>query len=191
LAEIERCAANPDLKGVKLHFGSSGVDLKNPEHVAKVRNVCAAANRLRLPIVVHVRGDATYGRDHAAILLNEILPAAPDVVVQIAHLWGGEGFSEPALAAYAEAVAAHHPATRNLYFDVSDAAAVAGGSQEILQTLATRIRQIGLDRILYGSDAVGLSHPAPREAWAEFRREMPLTEEEFRIIAANVAPYLR
>jgi predicted TIM-barrel fold metal-dependent hydrolase len=191
LAEIERCAANPHLKGVKLHFGSSGVDLRNAAHVQSVRGVFAAANRLRLPLVVHVRGDATYGSDHVAVLLNEILPAAPDVVVQVAHLWGGEAFSAPALATFADAVSARHPSTRNLYFDVSDAAAVAGGSAEVLQTLASRIRQIGLDRILYGSDAVGLAHPAPREAWAQFRRELPLTEEEFRVIASNVAPYMR
>lgn len=191
LAEIERCAANPHLKGVKLHFGSSGVDLKNAAHVQRVRQVFATADRLRLPLVVHVRGDASYGAEHASILLDQLLPAAPDVVVQIAHLWGGEGFSAPALEVYADAVARGHPSTRNLYFDVSDAAAVAGGSQETLRTLAARIRQIGLDRILYGSDAVGLSHPAPREAWAQFRRDFPLTDEEFRIIASNVAPYMR
>lgn len=98
--------------------------------------------------------------------------SAPDRrrIVQIAHLWGGEACSDSALAVYADAVSAGHSATKNLFFDVADAAAVAGGNEETL-------RSIG--------------HPAPREAWAMFRTRIPLTDEELRTIASNVAPYLR
>jgi predicted TIM-barrel fold metal-dependent hydrolase len=191
IAELERCARTPYFTGVKLHFGTSGVDLKNPTHLASVRRVFGAANSRRLPIIVHVRADQSYGREHAEILLNRVLSMAPDVVVQIAHLWGGGGYSESALAGYADAVTSRHPGTKNLYFDVSDAALVAEGSSEILNAIAARIRQIGPRRVLYGSDAVGVGHPPPREAWAAFRTQIPLTEEEFRIIAGNLAPYLR
>jgi uncharacterized protein len=38
--EVERCAAI-GLRGLKLHFTSSGVDLSNPAHVAHVRAVLA------------------------------------------------------------------------------------------------------------------------------------------------------
>jgi predicted TIM-barrel fold metal-dependent hydrolase len=192
LAELDRCASSRHFKGVKLHFGTSGVDLKNPQHVEKVRGVFQAANQRRMPIVVHVRENyETYGREHAEILLNQVLTAAPDIPIQIAHLWGGEAFSDSALAVYADAVSAGHPATKNLYFDVADAAAVAGGNAETLRTIVQRIRQIGLRRILYGSDAVGVGHPAPREAWAAFRTQVPFTDEELKVIANNVAPYLR
>jgi predicted TIM-barrel fold metal-dependent hydrolase len=191
LPELERCAADGRFRGVKLHFGMSGVDLRDPAQVAKVRQVFQAANRLGLAIIAHIRADTTYGRPHAEVLLNQLVAAAPDVPVQIAHLWGGEGYSESALAYYAEAVAAGHPATRNLYFDVADLALVIGGNQETLATLAARMRQIGLERILYGSDAVGRGHPTPREAWRAFHGDVPLTEAEFRAIADNVAPYLR
>jgi predicted TIM-barrel fold metal-dependent hydrolase len=189
LAELDRCAANPLFKGLKLQLDASEMDYKNPEHVAKLRRVFAASNRHRLPITVHARPLGDYGQEQAEIFVNQILPAAPDVPVQIAHLWGGGAFSDSALAAFAEAVSSSHPATKNLYFDVSDAALVANGSEEILRTIALRIRQIGLRRILYGSDAAG-GHPPPREAWAAFRKEIPLTEEEFRIIANNILPYL-
>ena len=191
LAELDRCAANPHFRGLKLHFGGSGVSLKNPEHVEKVRRVFEAANKLRLAIVVHVRADATYGSDDAKVLLNHILPAAPDIPVQIAHLWGGGDYSGPALDVYADAVSAGDPQTRNLYFDVAELARVAGGSDEILQAAAMRIRKIGLDRILYGSDGPYFGNVPPRQAWRAFRTDLPLTDEEFRIIANNVAPYLR
>ena len=44
LDEIARCSRDPRLqRGLKLHFGNSDVDLDNPENVAQVRNVFAAA----------------------------------------------------------------------------------------------------------------------------------------------------
>ncbi len=89
LAEFDRCASDSRFRGLKLHFGMSVVDLKNPEHVEKVRRVFEAANRRRLAILVHVRADPTFGREYAEILLSQLLPAAPDIPVQIAHLWGG------------------------------------------------------------------------------------------------------
>jgi predicted TIM-barrel fold metal-dependent hydrolase len=190
LAELERCARTPHFIGVKLHFEASGVNLGNPRHLASVQKVFAGANSRRLAIIVHVRADRSYGREQAEIFLDRVLPMAPDVVVQIAHLWGGGAYSESALARYADAVASREPATKNLYFDVTDAALVAERSPRILNTIATRIRQIGPGRVLYGSDAVDAAHPPPREAWAAFRTRVPLTEEEFRVIAGNLAPYL-
>ena len=101
-----------------------------------MRRVFEAANRHRLSIIAHVRADQTYGREHAEILVNQILPAAPDITVQIAHLWGGEAFSESALTAYADAVLAHHPATRNLYFDLAELELVLRGRDESLKKAA-------------------------------------------------------
>jgi uncharacterized protein len=52
------------------------------------------------------------------------------------------------------------------------------------------IRQVGVERILYGSDAAVSDNPRPGEGWTLFRR-LPLTDEEFEKIAGNVAPYLK
>jgi uncharacterized protein len=186
---LRLCVADKRNKGLKLHFANSRVDLLKEEHVRRIREVFAAANRARLPIVAHVRNGDSYGAREARIILEKILPAAPDIPVQIAHLWGGANFAPDALAVYAEAVAAHLPATRNLYFDVSDAALVAI-TPEPAQVVAERIRQIGLDRILYGSDAAFGNHPDPAGSWAAFRKGIPLRAEEFEKIAHNVAPYL-
>ncbi len=186
---LRRCAEDRRFAGLKLHFASSRVDLLNRDHVRRVRELFAAANRARLPIVAHLRPGDDYGAAHARVFLQEVMPAAPDIVVQIAHLWGGGGFAADALEVYAEAVAARRPATRRLYFDVSDAALVAS-TPDLAQIVADRIRQIGLHRILYGSDAAYENHPDPHESWMAFRNGIPLTETEFAKIAGNVAPYL-
>lgn len=189
LAELERCAANPVFRGLKFSFAMSGVDLKNPDHVARVRRVFAAANARRLAIVAHTRGGDDYTDEHVETFIGQVMTAAPDITVQIAHLWGGEGYSESALRAFAEAVAAGRPGTHNLYFDVSEVwVDIAGtASSETQSVLAQRIRQIGLDRILFGSDG----KIPPEQAWRRFRAHVPLNDSEFRAIARNVAPYAR
>ena len=162
--ELNRCAETLTFKGVKLHFSASAVDLTNKQHVERVRRIFAVANSHRLAITVHVRGGRSYGREHADIFLNQLLPAALDIPVQIAHLWGGDGFSEGAVAAlvaYADAVSAHHRATRNLYFDVTQLALILDGQKDALQTMATLIRRIGVGRILYGSDGPMLGMFSP------------------------------
>jgi len=198
LEELERCAQDPQLHfGLKLHFGNSDVDVRNPQHVEQLRQVFRAANDHGMAIVVHMRSSVTrqrpYGANEARIFLNEVLPAAPDVPVQIAHLTGAGGYDDPlidqALAVFASAIAHLDWRMAHVYFDVSG---VAGLGQWVdkANLVATRIRQLGVDRILYGSDGAGGSNLAPREAWAAFR-QLPLSDAEFRTIENNIAPYMR
>ncbi len=83
----------------------------------------------------------------------------------------------------------HDPRTRQLWFDVTGVAD-ADMSPANAALIAKRIRQVGVDRILYRSDAPLGGNLRPRESWAAFRR-VPLTDREFERIARNVAPYLR
>lgn len=191
VAELERCASSGKFRGVKLHFHSSGVDLKKSEHVERLRLVFAAANRVQLPIIAHVRTEDPYGEVEANVILNSILRTAPNIDVQIAHLWGGEAYSPAALATFAKAVSSGHSGTKRLFFDISDAAFAAGSSDTALKDIAQSIRSIGFSRILYGSDAPMEGHPTPAASWAAFRATIPLTDAEFRTIAQNVAPYAR
>jgi predicted TIM-barrel fold metal-dependent hydrolase len=116
-----------------------------------------------------------------------VMPSAPDVRVQVAHLWGGESFSEPALAALSKAVEQGAPATRNLYFDLAEVWTAGPGHAE---TIANHIRRIGLKRILYGSDAALNGRLRPREAWSTLQTYLPLSDSEFRQIASNDLLYL-
>jgi predicted TIM-barrel fold metal-dependent hydrolase len=158
--------------------------------VEKVQQIFRAANEKRQPIVIHLWTLGKYGREHAEAFLNQIIPAAPDITIQIAHFaGGGPGYTDPALEVYANAITAGDKRTKNLYFDIATVA--DSQTEEVLQTFAKRIRQVGLQRVLFGSDhAAGGRNPAPKDSWQTFRR-VPLTEEEFRTIAGNVAPYLR
>lgn len=196
--ELARCANDPRLRrGLKLHFANSRVDYHNREHMERVRQLFAAANRYGMTIVAHMRTSISakipYGAREARIFLEEIVPAAPDVVIQVAHLAGAGGYEDPlvdeAAAVFAHAIEQRDRRTKNLYFDVTTVA-LPTASDDRLALLARRLRQLGLHRILYGSDASVGSNLPPREGWAAFRR-LPLTEAEFQTIAGNVPPYMR
>ncbi|HEU0015320.1 MAG TPA: amidohydrolase family protein [Longimicrobium sp.] len=191
VAELRRCARELGMKGIKMHFRSDRVDILDPGHAEKVRRVFQAANEEGMAIVVHSEPRGEYGRAQAQAFLDVLLPAAPDVPVQIAHLWGGNQYRAEPLAVYADAIAAGDPRTRNLYFDLTEIVPGAGGSADALREIAERIRQIGPDRVLYGSDATTAGGARIAQRWAELRHRLPLTDAELRDIADNVAPYLR
>ena len=199
LDEIARCASDPNLRhGIKLHFGNSDVQLDNPAHVEQLQRVFRAANERRMGILVHLRSSISrnrpYGAAQARVFLEQLLPLVPDVPVQVAHLAGsGPGYDDPpahaAVAVLAEAVERADPRTGGLWFDV--AAVVDLGISAAHADLVVRlVRQVGAERVLYGSDAATGGNLRPREGWAAFRR-LPLTDHEFGQIAGNLAPYLR
>ena len=201
LRELKRCAARPATahgisRGIKLHFGNSDVQLDDPAHVARLREVFAAANASGMAIVVHMRASISKGRPYGArqakIFVEELLPAAPDVTVQVAHFAGsGPGYEDPparaAMTELAAAVARRDPRTRRLLFDVASIVD-RDITPATAQLVADMIRQVGVDRVLYGTDSAQGANLRPRESWAAFRR-LPLTEEEFARIADNVPPY--
>lgn len=186
---LRECAEDGRFKGLKLHFANASIDLTDASHLKRVRAVFAAANAAKLAIVVHARGGDSYDARHARLFVDELLPAAPDVAVQMAHLWGGARFAPEALGVYAEAIEAGNPATRRFIFDASDVA-FGTASPEDAQLMVRRMRQIGLDRIFYGSDGAFSGHPDPKASWEAFRKNIPFTDAEFAQIAGNVAPYL-
>ena len=211
LAELARCANNPaSRRGIKMHFGNSDVRLENPEHIEKLKAIFRAANANRMAIVVHARAsislDRPYGTEQARAFLEHLLPLATDITVQIAHTAGsGPGYDDPKAHAFLEAlidaiqrgtpglkkgdgVVERSRRTKNLWFDITSSA-YSSNSPELSALLVKHIRQIGVKRILYGTDAA-LQSNFPRIAWAEVGK-LPLTKKEIETIAKNRAPYLR
>jgi predicted TIM-barrel fold metal-dependent hydrolase len=197
LAELDRCSAIPELRyGIKLHFGNSDTDLDDAVKVTRLQAIFAAANRHHMAIAIHMRPSIShqrpYGAREAEIFLNQILPAAPDVIVQIAHLAGPGGFdsqSDEALQVFINAINRHDTRMKNVYFDISGVAGV-GDWRDHKDAIVQRIRQIGIRKILWGSDGAFGGGMTPVEALAAFH-ELPLKSNEVHSILANVAPYIR
>ena len=188
LQEIDRCAEDLRLRrGLKLHFGNSDVEMDKPGHIEQIRRVFAAANRHRMAVVMHIRPNIDHGRPwgerQARIFLESVLPEAPDIAVQVAHLASAGRYDDErvdqALGVFADAIAAKDQRVKLVYFDVS----VASWESK-KETLQRQLRKIGIERLLYGSDSPALS------ALKSFR-QLPLSREEIKQIEENIARYLR
>ncbi len=193
VAEIDRCATNRRISGLKLHLANSVVDLTDTTHVKRVAEAFEAANRHQLAIVMHMWTpawvtDPTRGRADAEVVLQRLLPLAPQVPVQLAHFAGGGSFGEGAdlaLLTFIPAIKAKSKTVANLYFDI---AVVVSARQPLwMRTrIAERIREVGIKRILYGTDGTRAA-----ENWAELRTLLPLTVDEFAVVQTNRLPVFR
>jgi predicted TIM-barrel fold metal-dependent hydrolase len=93
------------------------------------------------------------------------------------------------LSVFTDVIARHDPRMKNVWFDATTVVR-PGMAPDELQQITARIRQLGVERVLYGSDAAANPLAYPRAGWEAFQR-LPLTEAEFRVIANNVAPYMQ
>lgn len=194
LSEIDRCLRLPGMIGVKLHFANSGVSLRNPDHLARLQRAFAEANAKHAPIVVHLhaRTGSPYGAEDAQAFIEKLLPYAPNVVVQVAHLAGSGEFptdAEEAMKVFEAAIHRHDPRVRSLYFDQSTVATSTTSASDGAR-IAAAIRGVGVKRVFFGSDMVVSYNPPPGPSWEIFRAKVPLTAGEMRQIALNVPPYL-
>jgi predicted TIM-barrel fold metal-dependent hydrolase len=198
LAEIARCAQDPNLHyGLKMHFGNSDVDLDNPAHVEDLRKVFQAASNRHMAVVVHMHPSVTrhrpYGAKEARIFLTQVLPAAAGAYVQIAHYAGSGGYDDPgtdeALCVFIRAIQRQDPNMKNVYFDITNVAGF-GDWETKKDLIAKRTREIGVDRILFGSDGYFGGGVTPERALADFHR-LPLSKAEFRTIEGTITPYMR
>src|SRR3954447_10034497 len=148
LQELERCLQLPGMIGIKLHLGNSGISLRDPAHLARVQQVFALAQRLRAPVLVHMRarGGNNYGAEDAHIFLDKVVPAAPDIEIVVAHLGAsGPGYppqNDEVMSVFADAAERNDPHMRNLYFDVATIV-TAEITPADAALVAQRIRQVG------------------------------------------------
>jgi hypothetical protein len=148
-------------------------------------------------LLVHLRGGGSFTKGDVNIFIDKVLSRAGDSPVQIAH-GGGYAGADPAtiesLSAFGEAITRKAPGTRNLVFDISglvlpDATANAlGSSDQQLKVFVGRMRKIGMDRFVMGSDWPAIGRIAPY--YALMREKLPVTDAEWAQLCNKVAPYV-
>lgn len=200
--EIERCAREEHLEGLKLQLGNSKVNLRDSSHVRELATIFSAANRQGLPIVIHLWTEAEYDRKDVEIFIRDVLPEASQVSVQIAHMGGAglfSGTTAQALEAFTEAIERNRAHFEGVVFDLGAVTAdpdeaLANGDtshaeryRDAHRQVARWIREIGPERVVFGSDYFARSIPD----YVETLRSLPLEESVLRRAFANRAPYLQ
>jgi predicted TIM-barrel fold metal-dependent hydrolase len=103
LQEIERCLRLPGMIGIKIHVGNNGISLRDPAQLMRMRETFALAQRLRAAVLVHMRprGGANYNGEDVSTLLENVVSAAPDVEIIVAHLGtSGPGYGEQTMRSW-------------------------------------------------------------------------------------------
>lgn len=195
--ELRRCAEDRHFgRAIKLQFGVADVDFSAPTDIALLRRFFRSANALGMGLVIHLRTRRAhpYGAAQARVFMDELLAAAPDITVQIAHLAGGGGGSlddgaQEMLNEFAAAILRKDPKVAHLTFDLSGAIGGDGWPARA-QLVANHLRALGVSRIYYGSDGGDPTDP-PAKAVVAAYRQLPLTAAEFRTISTNAAPWIK
>jgi uncharacterized protein len=208
LAAIEHCANIGLRGGLKLHLANARFSFDDPAQVQQLHEAFATADRLRMPILIHLRaGETWHGRHNVQMFMERVLPAAAHVPVQVTHLggWGGyDRATDDTLSTFAGICEEHPDGCRNLYFDISavvlspDTAKAAPGSDDRVlwdeqkdfvdgpDRLAANLRRIGLSRILFGTD---WPYVTASDYIDTLRHSLRLSPAELKQVLGNVAPY--
>jgi predicted TIM-barrel fold metal-dependent hydrolase len=196
MKEMKRCAESAHLEGLKLHLANAEFDFHNREHVRTLEEVFQGAARLDLPILIHLWTGPNYGYREARIFIDEVLASTPDLPVQIAHMGSGGPVRDSSMQAFVEA-SAERPDLMDgdVVFDLSASfrspARYEGDTLRIVKALNERllrqIQDIGVDRVVFGSDWPSLPEPGRS---AETLRSI-LDRQTVASLFDNRAPYVR
>lgn len=193
----EEIAHGADVLGarvLKLHLASGGVDLREAAHLEAVGRCLDAARARDLPVLLHLdpqlRG---HTREDVGAALETLLGPREDLTVVIAHLGGSGGFGPwtrsvlETLAEWLEAEARAGRARERVFVDLSavilehESEGVPPTTPEELAQLAPALRRLGLERVLFASDAPVF---APADTQRLWRERAGLTCGEWQAILA-------
>jgi predicted TIM-barrel fold metal-dependent hydrolase len=177
--------------GLKLHLANSLFDFGAPDHIQALKQIFALAGRHRLPITIHLRNRFPWGAAQVNTFVDQVLPAAGGVTVQVAHGAGWAGLDEPtleALQAFSQAIAANRPGTQALTFDLALVLGTYTRPEQAARYVEV-MRSVGLHRFVFASDWPAAYTPAEQVTWLE--KALPLTPDEWRTILAHRASYFK
>jgi len=197
-------------KGLKLHMANSSVDLQDEAHLTALKRIFAVLDDYGLSALVHLRNrNPEYGYDDAKAFLLEVFAPTRNVHLTLGHFvgWGGYGEqTDNAAGAVAELLEAGVIDGERITFDLSATFLAEGGKYNPMailfqlngqldsQLLVERIRSLGVERVVFGSDwnpdmkAALIDEPG---RYAHALSRIGLNERELAIILTNTAPYLR
>jgi predicted TIM-barrel fold metal-dependent hydrolase len=194
--ELLRCRRELGMYGLKLHFATSGVSLADSTHLARVRKMFAVASAERMPVMVHLGPTADgAGGAEARLLIDSLLAPSGPVELILAHLGtsGGYTFATKAIVRrFAEALRTR-PELREhtIWFDLSAVGLTTASEQAAALTpedftdLSADLRELGLERVVFGTDYPAFNSVAYMSTLEE---GLPLTREELIGIAGNGLP---
>lgn len=162
--EIVRAASNKSVVGLKMHFANSRVNLLDTAQLKQVQQVFTTANQQGLVILLHLRsGKKWNGNAHTQVFLEKLIPLLTNTKIVVAHLAGWGGYDDETDHAFARIARYNKQKGINSHHIYLEMGAVFPFDEEHkgqpvklhaarLALLKRRIKEMGIDRILFGTD---------------------------------------
>ncbi len=165
LDELQFCHRSLDVLGLKLHLASSGVDLREADHLASVTELLAYADANGLFVLLHLDPQRR-GTESTDIetFIEKVLEPYPELPISIAHLGGSGGYGAwtrtvfLTLVEWLERERASGRGRDKVYFDLSAVVlkerreGLDATTIDELDLLAGDLRSLGFSQLLFGSD---------------------------------------
>ena len=158
IEEIRRCDEKLGLHGIKLHLQGNHVELKDTNHLKKLREVLKLASQKNIPLLIHNNAwDLDSGKEFGELFVEKILRETESLTIIFAHTGGGGGytnFTKDFLKVMREYIENDESSKRHkIYFELSATILKNPYPQKRLTSeLEKIIFQIGIGKFLFGSD---------------------------------------
>jgi len=164
LEELARCVDTQNMRGLKLHFSNSAVNLRDDRHLKAIQPVFEYAATNDLPIMLHFfRGRVEeFGATDFRLFADAILAEYSDLRICFAHFLGGRNYADEVgdLVDAAIRVLDEQPELNRsrLFLDLAvvlnrqPRGPFKGVTDQQLDRLGGQMRAWGLNNILWGSD---------------------------------------
>ena len=193
IREMDRCIDQLKMQGLKLHFTNSNVDLREPEHLERVKDVLTHAAQREVPGLFHFRSRSPdFGAQDVRIFVDQILVELPQLRVQMAHLgsWGGyDDLTADVFDAFIQAFEENPGLNKdNFFIDISavlvkkSMGPIKLATPDQLLNLAEQLRRFGVEHVLWGSDWHAFDSGEYARAVQD---KIPLSRGEFQTIFSN------
>lgn len=196
--ELNRCKANPNLTGLKLHLPACGIDVGKPEHLHQLESVLAWATAHDTPVLLHLSSGEAYDPERAHWFWETVIQPHSGLELYLAHLGSVGGFNDSSaniLEAFHSLQKRSTPfkATR-IFFDLSgaimgtDSEEGSATTEEQCARLSNLITRIGPSRFVFGSDYPVFDISSTR---SNISKQLKLKPEDLKIILENKSPHFR
>lgn len=190
LEELDRCVGTLKMRGLKMHFWNSGVNLRENSHLDRIQPVFEYAASHRLAVMLHFYNGRVedFGPRDGQLFADNVLAEYPDLPICFAHFLGAGNYADVVGNTVDTIIRTcdDRPELNRdrLFMDLSAIfnrqarGRFAGVTQRQLIRLGAQISKWGLPNILWGSDN--------REGYLATTRAMwPLGSDEFGQVMSN------
>jgi predicted TIM-barrel fold metal-dependent hydrolase len=193
VAEFVRCLETHRMRGLSVQFNESDVRLRDAVHLTRVQTLFAEAAKRNVPVIAHIYNEAVpdFGTADLEILMGQLVEPFPALRLSIAHLGGAGGAAEQGtlriFGTLINALRTRPQLARQVWADCSSVlltearpgARPISAAQQL--ALGRMLREWGIDRLMWGTDAWTDRHPS---SLTQARQVWPLTEGEWNTLAA-------